>query len=500
MKQGFLNILLVLTLLVTVYVRFYPNHFDLPKGCDEFGYLQLADAISENITFNEHTPRNFLDELIPYLQKKGYTNKDYSWIVGPHAYHYNQDAKKVMNQYPPGTSLLLTALPKSQRQFLFPIVVLALFVPLFWLFKKYNHSPAETELLFTSLLLLSIIFIITSPFLTEFTNVNSVSPTFALLIFAGVFIATHPKISLLLIAISINFRIANSILVPFFMLYYFNSLAPLPISQRFKKLIPIALLSFLVAFGVYGLYTYKLIGIPFASTYSEIDQRSIDLSLLTDNILYYLDFKSSWFLVNLTSYLIILALFLKKAIKKNAFVLISSSLFFTYLFFFFHAAKTPYYPYAIGMIMIGFLLHTLSEKITLNQVKLTYAKGAILIVLLVVISSHASKFNKFIAKDTAAEKALLNNCFSDYDVVWGDLKISTIEYAIGKPGMRFFWGNEQLRLDVMKWLANHNYRQIIYLNDLISRSEEVNRFIEDNDMHFMIVEDKGCGILIELHP
>ena len=92
----------------------------------------------------------------------------------------------------------------------------------------------------------------------------------------------------------------------------------------------------------------------------------------------------------------------------------------------------------------------------------------------------------------------LKECFETYDVVWGELKTGTIEYATSTPTMRFYWGNQKIREEIMIWLKNNNYKQAIFLNDLVLNKEEIERL--NNELHFIPNHDKinKCGVLLEL--
>ena len=64
--------------------------------------------------------------------------------------------------------------------------------------------------------------------------------------------------------------------------------------------------------------------------------------------------------------------------------------------------------------------------------------------------------------------------------------------------MRFYWGNQKIREEIMIWLKNNNYKQAIFLNDLVLNKEEIERL--NNELHFIPNHDKinKCGVLLEL--
>lgn len=120
------------------YTEFEKHHRDLPAGCDEFGYLNMAKAITQNKLFKNHAERPFDKELLDYLRNTYPNPEDYTHLIAPHAYHYDAKASRVINQYPPGTSLLLSVFPINSRKPIFPAMCTFLLIMFILMVFKIN--------------------------------------------------------------------------------------------------------------------------------------------------------------------------------------------------------------------------------------------------------------------------------------------------------------------------------------------------------------------------
>lgn len=491
-----LQMSLFFLLVISVYVRFYKNHHELPKGCDEFGYLHMSEAISNGNLLNSHTKRPFFNELKQHLLNQGYTTKEMTWVMLPHAYHLDEHSNKVINQYPIGTSLLMSFIPKLYRQYLFPVVVVLLIYTLTFLvgLKEDRRTREKQFTLITIFILLSILI---APFLTEYTSVNSVAPTFGFLLAAGVCYSRNWRVAALLIAITVNFRLANVLLISPILIHQllqygetknFNYLAR-SVSQTLIILLVIGILP-------YSLYTKLLVDSFLASTYSSIDQASANLEMAILNFKYYFINENKWLIVSFLSLMVLY--FLNFNDKKKTYLSFSFSLLFIYLFFLFHAAKTPYYPYGLSLIMIGVIIQKVSTLNPKKKILFPALNFIALVGLLAIFITNYSKYKSIKEIPTSLEIQDLKACFETYDVVWGELKTGTIEYATSTPTMRFYWGNQKIREEIMIWLKNNNYKQAIFLNDLVLNKEEIERL--NNELHFIPNHDKinKCGVLLEL--
>lgn len=172
------------------------------------------------------------------------------------------------------------------------------------------------------------------------------------------------------------------------------------------------------------------------------------------------------------------------------------SALFTYLFFLFHQAKTPYYPYAIGIIMIGVLIDCLSELQFWTFKKLKMLKIGLIISFILVLTFRYKKYTNH--QDRSLERETLVGCFQGYDVLWGELKTGTVEYAVQIPAMRYLWGDNSTKIKTMKWLKQNNYKQVIYLNDLPGLQNEIVNLLTSNDISHTLIESRNCGPIIEI--
>jgi hypothetical protein len=498
-KYSLLNAAILVLVLLTAYVRFYPNHVNLPQGCDEFGYLQLADAIAEGKTFTQHTERPFLPGLIADLQQKGYAYREYAWIIAPHAYHLEPGQTKVINQYPPGTSLLMAGFPKAWRQFYFPVVVLFLLYGMGLLLLHFTRrSPLESTVL-TGLLLLLVLFAMTSsPLLKELTAVNAVAPTLAFLVLGGMLLPSHSLVGILLIAASINFRLANTLLLPPLVVYYaFEGEWKWTNWPRWlKRGTTAALLATIVGLLLYLLYAYQLLGNPLASTYSEIDQLSATGKMFMENAAYYFDASQMWFVLNVLLTLLLCFMWKKKKLKGPLLILMLSMLLLVYAYFITHSAKTPYYPYAPALIMLGLLFDRLAVLPFWNMKRARAISLVGVASLLLLLTSRFATFQQARTVEPLQETHMLQECFNDVDVVWGELKTGTIEYATGIPTMRYFWGRDALRADIMHFLHKTGLRQVIYFEELNMPLANLKTFLDRYSLPATVLQTHQCGALI----
>jgi hypothetical protein len=489
---------IVLLLLVTAYIRFYPNHVELPRGCDEFGYLQLAEAFSAQAAFDEHTSRAFLPELLSYLDRKGYAPREYTWIIAPHAYHLDQSTGKIINQYPPGTSVLMSFLPKELRQFYFPMLVFTLLFLLgFVAAYLMKLPPQQTQILVLLLLGFSLYAMTSAPLLKELTAVNSVAPSVAFLIIGGVLLPAYPLAGSMFIAFSVNFRLANVLLWPALVLYcVFRE--PFRTSMSLSYIKRAAVVSFILLFTglcFYFVYAAQLLGNPLASTYSSVDQAGVDADRLLDNLAYYFDFRQWWFVLNVLLFVLMSWLRFTGRLAPALYRTLALMLVTVYIYFITHNARTPYYPYAPALVMTGVLFTAIINWVKWKPAWLLGLRIALVIPLLAVCIDRWPKFRQAVAEKEMAETDRLQQCFTSADVMWGELKTGTVEYATAVPAMRYFWGSEPLRADIMHWLLNNNLKQVILFNDLQLAPEELKAFLERYDLPY-VTENSPCGPLI----
>ena len=169
-NRGCLYISLLL-LVVSLFLNFFNNHSKYPTGCDEFGYLQLSEELAGN-----DEREAFLNPLINDLEKEGFVHHDYAWLILPHAYHVDSEVNKPVNQYQPGTSIILSFLNPKTKQILFPVLVLILGV---WLVVMVSwRLKLDSVPLLSAITVFFIIGSFPGPFMTELSRVNSLAFTF----------------------------------------------------------------------------------------------------------------------------------------------------------------------------------------------------------------------------------------------------------------------------------------------------------------------------------
>lgn len=490
------QISIFLLVIATVYVRFYKNHQELPRGCDEFGYLHMAEAIENGKLLESHTYRPFIKDLTNHLNGLGFAKEDYAWVIASHAYHLDASSNKIINQYPVGTSALMSLFPKELRQYFFPVVI-ALLIYLLVLIVSIKEESVVRSKQFTLVSLFILISVVSVPFLVEYTNVNSVAPTFGLLIATGICFFRNWKLSALLIAISINFRLANVLLYAPIIIYHLILFWK---SRNFSSLLKAGIQTVLIllVFGVfpYSLYTKLLLNDFIASTYSSIDQVSANAEMVFVNLKYYFLDENKWLIVNIISLGVFYLLNRKKGGREM--LTLSISFLLIYCYFILHAAKTPYYPYGLGLIVIGQIIENISRLDWRPSFVFTLLNSLILIGLVGILSDNYGKYEQSRKTPISLETDSLKECFDSYDVVWGEMQTGTVEYATGVPTMRFYWGTQLLRDKIMQWFQDNNYKQAIYLNDLKIDKNELRRLSKKFNASLNETNNSRCGLLMEL--
>lgn len=458
------------------YYSSYRSHIRLPEGCDEFGYLNLAKAITRGSVFTNHAERPFIKNLIQYLEHFNLDKKYYYWMVAPHAYHVDSRSKNIINQYPPGTSLLLSPIPIYLRQFLFtPICMLVFFVLLYKALISYKTLNDLN--IIAVIFLLIFIFSYFYPFKEELHRINSLLPTWGILIASSFLLCRKSYFSFALLGLSCLFRIVNVIFFPIYLLIFIyeslRSNAPETFADTkhgLSKIISIsskAIICFMLG-GVlyYFIYMYFLTGNIFSFSYSSMDREWITLNMLSEQLQYYFNPSQLWMRVHLFSFIILSALvfFTRNSYRMISYATMIISL--NYLFFIFHKIKTPYYPYASAMIIIGFIIHMLSYTFKKKSVNL------ISIIILFLISSYFITVIS-ISQPLASRKKIFKNLsapykefFIPYDVVWGEQKTGTVEYTTGKAAFRYHWGDPDTRKLIIRWLFENNYNQAFWIDDI----------------------------------
>lgn len=490
-KRIYYLLLLVLICIGTTF-KFAHTHEEMPVGCDEFGYLNLAKHFDEG----KLTDRSYLPELLTHLRASGITEPELSWMVTPHAYHVLPGTNKVINQYPPGTSYILSLLPYDWRNLLFPLLVMFSFILIPALALRFTRIKEWNlfDVLFPVLLFLVTV---SSPFTTELSRVNSLAVTFGLLLAAGMVLIKKPFLACFLIALTVNFRIVNLLmLVPAILFLpltaHLNKKENL---QNFKMLFQAGILILLAIIPLLY-YNYSLTGNPIASTYSVVDTAINGIEGVSSNILFYFNTNQHWFILHLIAILtIILFCYLKKiswtlVLKLIAFPLVN------YIFFFWHKVTMDYYPYASAMILTGVICGLSVNLNFRNKFSLAIPTVGIALAFVVLISGYR-KFHKnehLTFNDAKAKYASLCN----YDIVWGDLLSGTTEYVCGNNGFRYTVTTPRARIRAIRFLHDKNFKQVILLDDVPLKSELIIEELKTEGILFIEKNDRRSGRLLEI--
>lgn len=453
--------------------RFDAEHTQLPQGCDEFGYLQLANQWSNHFV---GTQPGFRKDLVNHLENHGFSYRDYGWIIAPHAHHWHQESAQVINQYPPALSWVLSWFSKEQRQIWFPgIMTIINIIPLLIIGLFYFNQPHNQLLL---VIYLGALFFF-PPTEVEFTRINSLAPTFSWLLAAGLLFRSHPWASAAMASVSLIFRSANVVFIGVFWITDFV------VQKRFDRKNFIALFTqgALLLAGLVPTMGYQkwLLGDFFAPTYSIIDQSVSGFQQLGAHYSFYFIEEPYWVLPMLA---IFLALYFFSRPFKHSSLLISLSIAWILLigFFLFHEVTIYYYPYAAVLFGGGILLQYLFKKIKwVNR----FGWLPLLYLIPIVLS-----LNKLENTPNVESEKLYQQCFSN-EVIWSGLRSGTVEYTTDALGFRYSWGNTKARDKIILWLAENNHKQAFWLEDLEVDETELKASIEQLGLH---LSTKNCEL------
>ncbi len=473
-----------------ITLKFLKSHESMPIGCDEFGYLNLSRTIDEGAT-NE---RPYFNELLLTLRGEGITEPELAWMITPHAYHIVPGTNLVINQYPPGTSWLLSFIPIEYRKVLFPLVVvmLLMLLPLLLSGSLMKKEWTAFDLIFPLyLFLLSV----AAPFTTELARVNSLSVTFGLLLSAGMVLKSRPLLACFLIALTANFRIVNILMI--LPVVLFLPLQPLKdavsiknnllLLIKFTGLIFVALLPLLV-------YNFQLLGNPFASTYSSIDTAVNSGSNLFANFKYYISIDHHWLRVHLFALLFLLTTCI---FNHNSWINFLKSLAFpvlNYLFFCWHKVTMDYYPYASAMLLTGIAFQLLLEiKIAYKKAMLIVPLTGIGIALIVLISG----WNRYRKKEhiSFAQAREVYTPLCNYDVVWCDLLSGTTEYVCSNNGFRFATSTPRARKAAITFLHLKQIDQVVLINDIPLDQKQIENEIKETGLSYELLNHPSLGVI-----
>lgn len=477
------------------YLKFADNLDKTPIGCDEFGYMQLAKAMDNGNTFNSHTPRTYLPDLLKYLRSNGVTEQELKFTVVPHAYYVLDQSNTVINQYAPATSFLLSLVPIAHRKLMFSFIAmfLLLALPLFAFYAE-NKKP-EITLAHLALVVFAFFALTTPPLITELTRINSVMFTIGFLLVAGFFVDTKPLLTCFLIALTANFRQVNLLLlIP--MPFFFNIPFPnsLPLLQRWLGQAAKCIGVVFVALIPYFIYMFLLTGNPFQLSYSSIDTKAtLDIWA---NMRFYFNVSEAWFWLNLSMVAVLILMYFKnRASIKNLFGLLLFEVV-VYLFFLFHSIQINYYPYAGSMVLFGFMLRFLfAIPISKKATNLVLVSTLLISIIMLIDGGFNSK-----KWQTVEEANLPYRPFCQYHVVWGDLLPSACEYVCENSAFKYSVTTPKTRKLVIEFMYQHGYSQVFLLQDIPLPVEQVLQELASYKLPIAKLNDDNFGPYLLLKP
>ncbi|MEP7320335.1 MAG: hypothetical protein ABI761_00395 [Saprospiraceae bacterium] len=463
-------------------LMFSHYHERIPLGCDEFGYLNLAKAFEEGNTFKLPPQKAYLPGLIDTLRRCSVQDLDFAWMIGPHAHHMIPGTKKLINQYAPGTSMLLLFTNIAWRQITFPAIAIGLFILLIFIINRSQIKNRLTlfDFYLPSLCLAMVLF---NPLRGGFQWINSLVPTFGFLFAAGMILHSKPLLATFLIAVTVNFRIVNGLmLLP--VLLYLPFQWPIRKNNLYTNAVLLSKYTLLITLAALPIfwYNYNLSGHLIFITHSIKDQENASWPGIIENIKFYISPFQHWFIVNLTTFLA--AFFLQRISKINRHSLfLLSFLIINYIFFITHRVKIEYYPYAPSIIFLGVIggllidLEYKHEKV----VKIFILMSSIVFLIKGSLNYIRHQPHK---NFTEYKSKYLDLCA--YDIVWCEEYSGTSEYTCGNSGFRYNWGPPNARKIAIKYCKQHNSKQAILLFDIGMNRSFVIKEIESLDLTYHI--------------
>lgn len=497
MKKNMIYFLVILLCATGTVLKFSTSHEQMPIGCDEFGYLNLAKAIDEHRVFSDHTQRPWLSGLLDTLRRSGITENEISYMVAPHAYHLIPETSKIINQYPPGTSAFLSIFSFDTRKQLFPFlgVLVLMLIPFFVIRGESQNRITLFHVLFPFFVF---IMLVVPPFTKEFARINSLVFTFGFLLAAGMLIKKNPYTACFLIAMTVNFRVVNAfMLLPcIFFLPFSNPFNPQAIAGNFKIVVRFGLLILMAMLPLF-FYNYLLLHTPFATTYSVIDTAFTSGNLTFDNIRFYFDLTQGWLIFHLILITFITLLLIRHKLRWMEWMKWMAFPLLNYVFFIFHAVRIDYYPYASSMILSGCLFVWLSEYGLEGKSR----KVGIFLMIGFGVFIFTSGLMRYLKREhqsfAQAQEKYASLC--SYQIVWADLFSGTSEYVCGNSGFRYGTTSPRARILAIQYLKSQGYTQAILINDNTVKEKIILQELQQATIQFSIESNPGIGKIIRIH-
>lgn len=507
------------------------GRYDIPYGCDEFGYLQLAQALEEGRVFEPDPRKAWLPELLKHLEAEGHTAEQYGFLLMPHAHHVlpanAEGVCKAINQYPIGTSFLLSLVPRNLRTALVPALAFAVMWCLF-----AAASFVEGRGTFASHALVPwvggvILGYWMYGYSLELYMAHSIGLAWPFLLAIGFTMERRPVLACAIAGLSLTIRMTNILA-----LGAVGVIVLLMLWQGLRRregwgvlLLPAKCLAvFVLCAAPAWLYPWLLLGSPFASTYSHIDTSAPSLfsiealgAVLAKTVPFYFQTHSFWAWLALGALTVVTGwnlLFSRGAREWWGLLACWLGSLAIYGFFLLRPITVTYYPAVAGLVVTGVVLRRVADAVGIRRHGLL-APGLLAVLLCVMclmpyttkgakIASHAG--GAVVRNYDALMPAQAHReAIGPGQVVWGELFTGTAEYVHPTAsGMRWVWGPDATRAATMRWLHANGYWQTIYLFDILEHGQNMKRqyvinFLDDMGLPYASRQTQ-LGEVLDIPP
>ena len=230
---------------------------------------------------------------------------------------------------------------------------------------------------------------------------------------------------------------------------------------------------------------------PFALTYSAIDTESASFDTFLQNFRYYFTEANGWFIIHLFVLLPIAFQRIRGIISSRLFYLALLLPILSYGFFFTHAVRIPYYPYASAPLLAGIFFSALKGKVS---------KGIVIFALVLSVVFLVDGANRYRGSEHLTPRAAIAKYepICPYDIVWGDLLSGTSEYTCDNYGLRMHAGRPKARAIAFKYLQDAGYTQLILIEDTPLPREAIARELKAVGLTYEKVDlgDLGEGWIV----